>query len=626
MQSNLWNMAQEATKAAAYQQKAAYSVTLADESSSMAAENQREGEALELRGEARVTQGEADEALSATDQRMADEFGVKAGEEQAAAVAEFGEAAGEDILVEQDVAEATAEAALATRDGFQANADEIVVGACEVVPILDIVCDVVGGIAAVGLETAAAKQAAAAAADYAVAVAAQVEEESQLAEAAELQAQGARDGEVAAESQATASELEAKAQEALAEGVEEEAVGEEKLTQSAAEQEAAEQEQAEAVGEEEGAAQSWQKSVVYGVSAWWDAMMAGLVSLVALGFFGVRVLISFGVAALKTLCVPVAPRIKSGGEPVPCFPMRTVSRVFHHVLIFSLVAGLFGNMILVMDQVAIRSRGGILLQFGVSAAILQSLLLHAIPRALLVVPTEQAVWLERVRTGFSMFIRRLLVLWPLFVLEILLLRVNLGSTVFSSAVIAFLQQWCLWGLFALALMVHYIFIERLECKCHGTRSKAERGLGRDGELNGLLHDENAVSDVDTKYGSSSAGDAAGETLVDADIDIEVDNRRGRTNSKDSVVQRSAISEERPFLQLLWKDWQRLKFPFELLVASSMFALLRQSIPNLLSLWPASRAIILAANPHWHLAVLGTGVASILTLAVCLRISARGDSR
>jgi hypothetical protein len=145
MQSNLWSMAQEATKATALQQKAASSETMADESSTMAAENQREGEALELQGEELLTKGEADEALAATDQSMADELGVKSAEEEAAAVSEFGEAAGEEALVEQDFAEANAEAAMAARDGFEADTDEIVVGACEMVPFLDILCDIIGG-------------------------------------------------------------------------------------------------------------------------------------------------------------------------------------------------------------------------------------------------------------------------------------------------------------------------------------------------------------------------------------------------------------------------------------------------------------------------------------------------
>jgi hypothetical protein len=378
MQSNLWNMAEQATEAVSLQQKAASSETLADESATLAAKNKEEGEALELQGKELLTKGEADKALAAIDQSISEEMGVKAAEEEVLATSEFGLAAGEEALVEQDVAEATTEAAMAAQDGFEVDADEVVVGACQVVPVLAFVCDIVGGIAAVGLESAAAEQAAAAVVDYSAAVTLQVEEESQVADATEVQAQAGSDGEAAAESQATASDLEVKSQEELAQGKEEEAVGDEKLEQSAVEQETSEEEQAEAAGEEEASAASWKKSLAYGASACYDAMMGGLMSIVALGFFGVRLFISFGIPALESLRIHVAPKIMKG-EPSSFFSARSVSHVFHHVLIFGLVAGLFGNMFLVINQVAIRSRGGILLEFGAAAAILQSLLLHSIP-------------------------------------------------------------------------------------------------------------------------------------------------------------------------------------------------------------------------------------------------------
>jgi hypothetical protein len=211
-----------------------------------------------------------------------------------------------------------------------------------------------------------------------------------------------------------------------------------------------------------------------------------------------------------------------------------------------------------------------------------------------------------------MFLRCLLFLWPLFVLEILLLQVNFGSFIFSTSVITLLQQWALWGMFAVTILVHYVFIEQPEWKCNAAETIAEEGLG-ESEVTGLLRDENTASDVESTYGSASPSKEDVETSVDADVDIEVD------------VGRFAASEERPFCELLWKDLQQLKFPFELLVATSMFALLLQSIPNLKSLWPASKTIMLAAHPHWYLALLGTAVVSILTVVVCLRIPTRENS-
>jgi hypothetical protein len=162
--------------------------------------------------------------------------------------------------------------------------------------------------------------------------------------------------------------------------------------------------------------------------------------------------------------------------------------------------------------------------------------------------------------------------------------------------------------------VHYIFIEGLEWKCITAKTIVDQRFGGDTEVTGLLRDENTTSDVESKYGSGSCSKEDVETPVDTAVDTELD------------VRRSTASEERTFWELLWKDLQRLKFPFDLLVATSMLALLQQSIPNMKSLWPASKTIILAAHPLWHLALLATTVVSILTLLiVCLRIPTRENS-
>ena len=70
---------------------------------------------------------------------------------------------------------------------------------CELVPLLDVACDVVGGVATVGLESAAYTLAIEAAAEAEAAVAAQTEEESELALVADLQAKAAEDTTAAAE-------------------------------------------------------------------------------------------------------------------------------------------------------------------------------------------------------------------------------------------------------------------------------------------------------------------------------------------------------------------------------------------------------------------------------------------
>ena len=81
------------------------------------------------------------------------------------------------------------ESALAARDEEIALADLEAVAMCEWIPCLNIVCDFLGGAAAVGFHVKAATEAAEAAADFSAAAALKIEEaiEITLAESLEMQ-------------------------------------------------------------------------------------------------------------------------------------------------------------------------------------------------------------------------------------------------------------------------------------------------------------------------------------------------------------------------------------------------------------------------------------------------------
>lgn len=599
MQRHLWNMAEQASLAVELQQKAAESTTAADELTAEATTDKAEAAELETQGEEIMAKGNSDMALADSDQAAANKLAGKAAEEEAAATTEFGEAAAEEAVVEEDAAKATADASLAARNGFEADEDEVVVGACSVVPVLDVVCDVVGGIAAVGLETSAAREAAKAAAEYAAAVTAQVEEDSLVAEATETQAAAARDGDVAAESQATATELRAQAEEELAEGEADEAATKEKLMQGTAEQEVAEEQEAEAVGEEEASSKAMQKSLQHGAFACWDAMMAGLVSLVALGFFTLRLFGTFIVPALTSVRCDVVPNMQS--MTIASFPTKTAGHIFHHVLIFGLVAGAFGGWLATLDQLNLRSRGGILLELAALGAVVQSVFLHSLPHALF---RKQGKWHERARSGALVLVRSILWLFPLFVLEVLLLRVNLGSAIFFRAML--LRRWYLWALFAATLLAHYAFVERrrTEETCVSVKTVVEGDV----EYTGTHASEDDATAGHT-YGSTDESTA----LIDAGLSSTAPTIA-------TISTQSDVIKEPTFRELLWRDLQRLALPFELLMVTSMFALLRQSIPSLQRIWPASQAVLSTIHPHWHLAVLATAAACIVTLVICVMLS------
>lgn len=90
-------------------------------------------------------------------------------------------------------------------------------------------------------------------------------------------------------------------------------------------------------------------------------------------------------------------------------------------------------------------------------------------------------------------------------------------------------------------------------------------------------------------------------------------------TKDTTAEGEFVKEHSLWL-FLCRDLQRLVFPFELLIATSMFAVLRQSTTSLHRVWPVSKAIVATMHPHWHLAVLGTATCCILVLVFCVRVS------
>jgi hypothetical protein len=203
------------------------------------------------KAEALFIKADEDKALAATEEVVMDGETAKAVGEQEQVVAHFAKAGSLQMIVNADRIEAAADSAAALQAEFMARGDELGMGVCEMIPLLDVICDIIGGTTSVGLEAMVAKEAAEVAALIAAAAGAEAKEKSELALAAELQSVAAEDGELAAADHAVAVDLEAEAEAEMAIAEEEEAASQEKLQQSALEEEAAEQEEREALEDEE---------------------------------------------------------------------------------------------------------------------------------------------------------------------------------------------------------------------------------------------------------------------------------------------------------------------------------------------------------------------------------------
>ena len=611
MQRHLVTMAAQAAQAVTLQAQATTASTRAAQLTTEATANAEQAAQLQAQGEELLAQSEGDSTLARADETNADEWAAQAAREEIMVETDLDQAAADELVVEQDVAHATADASRAARKGFQAEEDQVIVGACNLVPVLDVVCDVVGGVAAVGLESVAARQAVQAAAEYTAAVAAQTRVDALTLEATQAQTQAARQGELVVESRAAAAELSAKAQQELVQGQADEALAQERWDESAAEADGAEHQEAEAGVEEKASADAMQASLQHGALACWDAMRAGLCALMVMIFFALRLLGSYIFPALGWAYSAVTQYHGNGSccttAALP-FPLITASHIFHHAVILALVGGtFFGDSLVTLDQLKLRSRGGILLEITAFAAVIQCSFLHLLPHVLFQTNEKVPSWREHAWRGGLLFVRSFLWIWPLMVLEVLLLHVNLGSRLFASSATV-LHHWYLWAWLGCTLLMHYGLM--MERNANQSKRILLSKTAEDGHKHTKIMTpfDNAKTE-DPAYGTFNEGTA----LIDHDISCEQEHSK--------IIQDNTV-KELSFCEQLGRDLKRLGLPFELLIATSMVALLRHSIPSLLWIWPASKAVLSSIHPHWHLAVLATTAGCILALLLCIRLSLR----
>ena len=175
----------------------------------------------------------------------------------------------EEILYDTLRTESIAESELAVRDEELAYEDIEAVAACEFVPLLDMVCDVIGGVAEVGLHVKAIEDAALAGEDYITATNVKLEEEVEEALSTAYKAKSIEDATRAGEYEFKAGEEleEAKIEKAAALKMRED--GEIELTKSAEENSISMTEEAKA--EEEGS---------LSLKAFDEAMLSGSYALI----------------------------------------------------------------------------------------------------------------------------------------------------------------------------------------------------------------------------------------------------------------------------------------------------------------------------------------------------------
>jgi chemotaxis protein histidine kinase CheA len=439
---------------------------------------------------------------------------------------------------------------------MEAHADEVGTAVCEFVPLVDVLCDVIGGASAVGMEVTAAAEAAKSAADYATAAASRATGDSELALAAELQAAADLDEGAAAELAARAAALEAEAADEQAVATQEEAAADEKLEQAAVEQEAATAEEEKAAAEQAASSEALEESLVHGLAAAWNAIAAILLSALLIPVFAWRILTSFCLPSARGAAIDPVLRI---AIPIQQFAL--------HFGILLMGLGCFGLLGLVSSwsELGLRARGGIILLFAACAAVLEGLLQIVSPQCLN--SAEASFWPAVKRLGFG-FVKSVTILTVLFVLEVLILLVALGEVHVAALVNVLQSHWYLGIITVLALVMHYNVVAR--------KAKAKE-KNDSTETKALLAGENV------EYGSTEGIVAAPSLLQDY---VSDSGWNGST--------------------------QRLQFTFEMLLIVGLVSLLCNCTPNFLRLWPLFRSRVHA--PVHALFVFGSVGATLLKIA------------
>jgi hypothetical protein len=543
MQYHVSVMTKVASEAVVLQESAVVDSAKATEGSAKAIAAENESQALEAKAVALEAQAETLEVYAVEDEETAKALEVKAGEEQVAAEVAGARAAVDEIVANEEEAVATEAAGAAAEFEVEELQDGTAIMVCEFIPLLDVVCDVIGGIAEVSFTTAAVAEVAEAVAATTAIAAVREAEEVAVAEAAESEASVAVDGEAAASLETKAEIEEAEALTDQEEANRDEAEAEALQVEAEEAEEMATEEETKAEVEEADADVSLEKAAQHGLSAAQEAIMSSAAGLLALSYFGVKFVTRL-LGGFTTFTATAASTIFNEPRSFKlcyCLPRTLVhdlSYIFLHLLIFlstsvSLLNHIEPSQILGSSATySIRSQGGLLLIFGLVAATVQCFMLHALPNA---VRQSYPVWEWIALSAFLLL---------LFIMEALIVLVNLGRTSIQSSTLENVCQvpvLLIWGglLSFVAIHLHV---------CRAGRDATEQEETEDREI--------------------------------IDCELELNEKTSLLGSSQDTA--SNVSDRQTSIAY---SWLNLLIPLEILVLSCLVPILASCFSHTQILWP-----------------------------------------
>ena len=634
-------MANDVTKSGTLESEASIDHSLAIQYTESAKADQIKAEALQQHAAELEAENAKEEIMSEADLVKEEEYHAKAFGEQAEVDALAIEAAANEDIYLEESEKAVAEGAAAAKDLTETGSDTAGVAICEFIPFIDIVCDIVGTVAAIGLQSQAAKLTAQSVFDATAAVAAKAEEEELLAEIEILEEETIQDEGLAGGYAADAESEEALAAEEKAEAEREEGEAMEIFAKSKEEEFMAEDEAGKAEGEEMEAGRETGNAMRHGLSAFKDAALAGVFSFMAMSFFLIRLLVAIiipgGIAIVGF--IPYTMTLQKSGRNVATFtewgrnavatiPKREISYFAGHCGIFLLTMIALGPQLSLLDHLQILNQGGVILGFAAIAALVQSLLLHLLPLVVSVCKADdqRPAAMAILSSLISTTARGVLYLVPLFLMELCELRL-LSSDFFFATDFSRLAITCLCGALLIVGIIFAMAFKKGDSNAkescstitmdEDAEASESSNLLQNGDktYNGCCDEEISTREVSTQIAVEKMKPGAG-SYVTKFVAMEAGSAgvaprvsfMGRLLG--SVISAATIS--------FWAVHQYitdLKLPFEILVATCMFVKLRECSPIISQLLPR----ILESHPHFIMECVG-GLVMVSLIMWCLQSS------
>lgn len=629
MTAHLVDMAASLAQSESLETAGALDQALSEEYAQAALADETEAESLAVTASDLRADSALHKATGEADQLRAEEYERLAAQTETESVATGAKALASQALYNEKSEQALAEVAAASRDEAATESDTIGVGICEVVPLVDVVCDVVGAVAAISLQSEAARLMAQSALDASEASAAKAEEESLLARVEVLEEEAATDEGLAEAATVDMEREEDIAAEEAAEAQQEEETADELLEKSQAEAAMAEETATKAEGEEAGAAGAFETAAEHGVAAFWKAVVSEYNAFLTAIFFGSRILVAFVLPASSAMVGSIgsyAAKFCGYGKAVNSVTIvssltsvsREISYFVGHCAVFlsgMTVLGPTFSSILDKRTLNTRQLGGLLLCFAGIAAFAQTLILHTTP---LVVSTIRSSYRDEPHLRGAFFVWRvlstilegMLYLVPLYVMELCELRLLSKSFFFATgfSTLCTTSVGLLLFVICLTLAVNDATADDESSDNHDSNWTKTTSC----EVEVIVEDWEATTES-----SNLLNDRCREEYGCSSVSIEVNG----TKAEQLVSPKQPSSPNRP----RWRCWINqyiadLKLPFEILVTTCMIVNLQACVPMFVRLLPQ----ILQVHTSASLTLGGLGALVVLLFLLWMLLWSMND--